>query len=481
MSAQVLTLEELCKEQASWQAMFEPAGTLTTSSSDSQYRLHEVLRHLVTTLTLPLPLDEVLHTLANLTMQAMEMELCVILLKDQAHDCLRMCTCAPDLSSKGVEVQIVHVNSALWNRLHMATVQGQLPRLNSHELEALNPLKNVHYETLYPLPLIAGTECIGLINCYSSKAPRYSEDDQLMLTTIANQTALAIKHRQSVDEDVLAQKSLVKTFIHDLCDGGADAYEALRRRANFLGFDLARPHAVALIDCSAVDATPAVAGNDSAVTKEKRLVLYEGVTGQLKLLLQEQFPGSLADEHNNLVVGLLNLAGDLTLEAMNTWLADLTRSMHHDRNIRMFVGVSNTCYTISDYHRGYEEAQEALEIGRDLNDQGGSNHFNALGAYRYIYSFARSETLRDAYQDHIDIIVEYDKRKRANLLDTLEIYLEYGGNVARTAQHLDVHRNTLLQRLDRLQKLCALDLEQRQHRLPLLLALKVYRLRSHNG
>jgi len=481
MSAQVLTLEELFKEQASWQSMFEPVSVLSTASPNSPFRLHEVLRHLVTTLTLPLPLDEVLHTLANLTMQAMEMELCVILLRDQAHDCLRMCTCAPDLSDKGVEVQIVHVNSALWNRLHMATVQGQLPRLNSQELEALNPLKNVHYETLYPLPLIAGTECIGLINCYSSKAPRYSGDDQLMLTTIANQTALAIKHRQSVDEDVLAQKSLVKTFIHDLCNGGSDAQEALRRRANFLGFDLARSHAVALIDCSTVGADAASADHDLAVTKEERLVLYEGITGQLKLLLQEQFPGSLADEHNNLVVGLLDLSGDHSLETLNAWLAELIHTMRHERRIRMFVGVSNNCSTIGDYHRGYMEAQEALEIGRDLNAQGCSNLFSALGAYRYIYSFAHSDTLRDEYQDRIDVIVEYDKRKRANLLDTLEIYLECGGNVARTAQHLDVHRNTLLQRLDRLQRLCVLDLEQRQHRLPLLLALKVYRLRSHNG
>jgi len=280
---------------------------------------------------------------------------------------------------------------------------------------------------------------------------------------------------------VLAQKSLVKTFIHDLCNGGSDAQEALRRRANFLGFDLARSHAVALIDCSTVGADAASADHDLAVTKEERLVLYEGITGQLKLLLQEQFPGSLADEHNNLVVGLLDLSGDHSLETLNAWLAELIHTMRHERRIRMFVGVSNNCSTIGDYHRGYMEAQEALEIGRDLNAQGCSNLFSALGAYRYIYSFAHSDTLRDEYQDRIDVIVEYDKRKRANLLDTLEIYLECGGNVARTAQHLDVHRNTLLQRLDRLQRLCVLDLEQRQHRLPLLLALKVYRLRSHNG
>jgi DNA-binding PucR family transcriptional regulator len=86
--------------------------------------------------------------------------------------------------------------------------------------------------------------------------------------------------------------------------------------------------------------------------------------------------------------------------------------------------------------------------------------------------------LHDQYQKQIDLIVDYERRKRTNLLETLEIYLECGGNVAKTSGQLDVHRNTLLQRIERLQKLCELDLEQCQHRLPLLIALKVYRLRT---
>ena len=68
-----------------------------------------------------------------------------------------------------------------------------------------------------------------------------------------------------------------------------------------------------------------------------------------------------------------------------------------------------------------------------------------------------------------------------NLLDTVEMYLECGGNVAKTSSHLDVHRNTLLQHLERLQKLCKLDLEHCQHRLPLLMALKIYKLRVGVG
>lgn len=98
-----------------------------------------------------------------------------------------------------------------------------------------------------------------------------------------------------------------------------------------------------------------------------------------------------------------------------------------------------------------------------------------------IYHFASQNPLCDQYQDQIASIVEYDRRKKTNLLDTLETYLECGSNVAKTSIKLELHRNTLLQRLERLQKLSALDVEHGQSRLALLLAIKVHKLRSRCG
>ncbi|MBO0794389.1 MAG: helix-turn-helix domain-containing protein, partial [Ktedonobacteraceae bacterium] len=97
---------------------------------------------------------------------------------------------------------------------------------------------------------------------------------------------------------------------------------------------------------------------------------------------------------------------------------------------------------------------------------------------RYLYRFAHEDTLSDQYQEQVAAIVAYDQRKKTNLLDTLEMYLDCGGNVTRTSTQLQVHRNTLLQRMERLHKLCNLDLEQVQHRFPLLAAIKIHRLRT---
>jgi hypothetical protein len=60
-------------------------------------------------------------------------------------------------------------------------------------------------------------------------------------------------------------------------------------------------------------------------------------------------------------------------------------------------------------------------MGQSLNTDGGVTHFNDLGVYRYLYKIARIDDLRDMYQDQVAHIATYDRRKGADLLDTLPI------------------------------------------------------------
>ncbi len=478
MSTQELTLEQACKDPTDEQSPFEYSfAQQTVSAVGVQPNLHEVFRHLVNTLTLPQPLGDMLHALAMLTMQALETDLCVIMLRDQASNVLRMSTCAPDLSDRGVVIQPISIDPSLWEHLRAVTLHGQLPALSEQDVAALNPLKNVQYTTLFPIPLFVGTECIGLLNCYSSRVQQYSDEDWLMLNTIANQAALAIKHRRSVEEDVLVHKNQVRAFVDDLFSGRSELEASLLRRAYFLGYDLAKPHAITLLELSDLEIAPAAA-QALLLPQEERLMRYEAAIAQVKACIQSAYPYSLIDERDNLLVCLFCLDMDSVVDHLNTWLRQLMLQIQEQRHIRMFAGIGNPCHIVSDYQRGYAEASEALALGQYIDDKRCSALFNELGVYRYIHAFARTDTLRDQYQDTIDVIIEYDRRKKTNLLDTLETYLECGGNIARTSSQLDVHRNTLLQRLERLQKLSFLDLEQLQHRLPLLVALKIYHLRT---
>lgn len=443
------------------------------------------------TISSGLYLDEMLRSLATLTVQIMEADQCVILLMDQARGRLTVRASAPTLNERSLNFQSVDIDRTTWEKLREPGGRGQSPEISGNALERLNPLKDAQHKTLHSVPLVAGAEHLGLLNLYSSRSRRYTSEDQTLLGTIANQIAMAIKNSHLVD--MLAQKNLVKGFFDDLMYGTYDSEDTLRQRANFIGCDLTRVHTVAMIEIIHMDeengeekervqstaARPQ--GDASPQTDEDRLALHKRITGQVRRRIQDSYPGSVLYERENVLTCIICLSKDPTGSRLKISLRDLARQMRAEHGVRMSIGVGNQCQQISDYRRGLAEATEALQMGQNLNPDGGVTHFNDLGVYRYLYKIARMDDLRDMYQDQVAHIATYDRRKSTDLLDTLETYLECAGNLTKTSNRLFVHRNTLIQRLERLQSLCEIDLQERSNWLTLQVAIKVYKLRSNRG
>jgi DNA-binding PucR family transcriptional regulator len=158
---------------------------------------------------------------------------------------------------------------------------------------------------------------------------------------------------------------------------------------------------------------------------------------------------------------------------------ELVLQVERKQRVRIFAGISSVCHDIVHYRRGFAEAEEALRIGQCLSQQARSLHFNDLGVYRYLYTFARENSQSDLYLDQVALISRYDQgHKRSELLNTLELYLEHGGNIKDTSELLGVHRNTLTQRIERIQLLCTINVEQPSNWLPLQGAIKVHKLRT---
>ncbi|MFL5624440.1 MAG: GAF domain-containing protein [Ktedonobacteraceae bacterium] len=440
-------------------------------------------------------LDDMLRSLATLTVQIMEADLCVIMLMDQARGKLTVRASSPNLNDRALNFQPLDVDRHAWEKLreineasfHKDSTRSQTSEASRHALERLNPLIDTQFKALLSAPLIAGTEHLGLINCYSSKARRYTSDDHTLLSTIANQVAMAIKNNHLVD--MLAQKNLVKGFFDDLLYGTYDSEDSLRQRANFLGCDLTKPHLVTLIEISQMDEGKesddkdghlASASSSSALhPEEDRPAVHKRISGIIRRRIQDGYAGSVIYEHENMLTCIFCLSKDPTASRLKTWLRDLSRQMSSEHKVRLSIGIGNPCQYFNDYRRGYAEASEALQMGQNLNRDGGVTHFNDLGVYRYLYKIARMDDLRDMYQDQVARIANYDHRKGTDLLDTLETYLECAGNLTKTSNRLFVHRNTLIQRLERLQSLCEIDLQERSNWLTLQVAIKVYKLRSH--
>ena len=109
---------------------------------------------------------------------------------------------------------------------------------------------------------------------------------------------------------------------------------------------------------------------------------------------------------------------------------------------------------LKDISKSYKEAKMALDVGKIFYEDKNIIDYNRLGIGRLIYQLPLS--LCKMYIEEIfkDIRIEdFDEET----LNTINKFFEKSLNVSETSRQLYIHRNTLVYRLDKLQKNTGLD------------------------
>lgn len=142
------------------------------------------------------------------------------------------------------------------------------------------------------------------------------------------------------------------------------------------------------------------------------------------------------------------------------------------------AGISRLAVGLAGLRDAYREAKDAMSISGQLGDSEGTTFYGDLKLYQLLLSVKdrNLEHLRRFYSESLMPLVEHDERKGGELIRTLNGFFEANGNLAKAAIDLDVHRNTLVYRLERISELTGLDLNDADNRLILHLALKVQRV-----
>lgn len=121
--------------------------------------------------------------------------------------------------------------------------------------------------------------------------------------------------------------------------------------------------------------------------------------------------------------------------------------------------------------KSFEEAHEALTVGRSRYGFGTVSHFKDLGLERFLYGWIDSPRSRQLAAGLLRPLINDPHSEE--LLETLRVYLESKGRLALAAQTLHIHRNTLRYRVERLQQVLQVSLSDATTQLILHLALKV--------
>ena len=119
-----------------------------------------------------------------------------------------------------------------------------------------------------------------------------------------------------------------------------------------------------------------------------------------------------------------------------------------------------------------EEAQLAA-IASSLVQEGAPTHFARLGPLRLLLLLHRNqpEQLVRFVNETIGLLLVHDRSTANPLLPTVRAFIEHGGRLRETAEHLYVHRNTLAYRLEKAEEILGADLKEANARLAVELAL----------
>jgi purine catabolism regulator len=142
------------------------------------------------------------------------------------------------------------------------------------------------------------------------------------------------------------------------------------------------------------------------------------------------------------------------------------------------VGVSRVVVDVSGLAVAYQQAWEAVRVGRRLSGAGSVSRFDDLGLYRLLSLVPDSDELRSFLADTLGPLaapegeVESDELRR-----TLTVLLDTNLNVAQTARRLHFHYNTLRYRIGKLERLLGPFTTDARLRADLTVALYVWQMR----
>jgi carbohydrate diacid regulator len=197
--------------------------------------------------------------------------------------------------------------------------------------------------------------------------------------------------------------------------------------------------------------------------------------------IQNLFPGKtkdfvfVIDDHNIVLIKEVKSVDET--EEVEKIAKTIVDTIHTEALMKLYVGIGSVVGNIRQLAKSYKEAQVALEVGKVFDTENYIINYDNLGIGRLIYQLPT--TLCELF------LAEVFKKESIDALDeetiiTIKKFFENNLNVSETSRKLFVHRNTLVYRLDKIQKLTGLDLRIFDHAIVFKVAMMVKKYLDSN-
>ncbi|MCM3092710.1 MULTISPECIES: PucR family transcriptional regulator [unclassified Cytobacillus] len=298
-----------------------------------------------------------------------------------------------------------------------------------------------------------------------------------VLEHTATTIALWLSRRNAIEETKMRLRS---DFVHELSKGEFLSLEQADTRAKLLGYNLKLPY-VCIVGypenmellfqkrkqdydsyehwlVSMIQYIEEEIYYAAQSLKKDLLMTYQG--DQLVLFLE--IPGIKENENATNFLDLVERRlGNLLPEVVISW------------------GIGNAFEGISGFGESFRHAGTALSIGRRKKGPGHRMLYEQTRVDRVLLNLAGNKELEEIIMSTIEPLVQYDEQRHMDLIGTFIAYNQFHGNVSQTARSLNLHRQSLLYRLRKIESLTGLSLIDPDDLFLLDLSIKIWKIGEH--
>ena len=312
------------------------------------------------------------------------------------------------------------------------------------------------------VPVRAGADVLGLLAVDIDKETGDAEGRVRALEHGSTILALELSKERAAAE---VERRLRGDLVEEVLAGGLETEEAERiaRQAERLGHRLPQRAWVVVLEADDDQTEAALAARGQ----------QDRLDGALSGLVRSRLPGALTLVRSASAVFLVpdELATDLAaVEKLGAQILAAAAPVMKPGSAS--VGIGNLANGVSELARSHVEARQALRLTRRAGGRGRVASYRSLGAFRLLLEVQSPEALRRFVNELLGPLLDYAQSRDTPLLETLEALSAARWIRRAAARQLGVHINSMTYRVERIQTLTGLQLDDPETRVAISIALR---------
>ncbi len=312
------------------------------------------------------------------------------------------------------------------------------------------------------VPVRAGADVLGMLAVAVDEKSAESAGRRRALEHGSTVLALELSKDRAAAE---VERRLRGDLVEEILAGGLEADEAERvaHQAERLGHRLPQ-RAWALVLEPDDDET------EAALSARGEL---DRLDAALSGLIRSRLPGTLTVVRSASAVFLVpdEVASDLaTVEKLAGQVLAAAAPVMKPGTAS--VGIGNLANGVSELARSHVEARQALRLTRRAGGRGRVASYRSLGAFRLLLEVQSPDALRRFVNELLGTLLQYAQSRDTPLLETLEALAAARWVRRAAARQLGIHINSMSYRVERIQSLTGLQLDDPETRVAISIALR---------